>query len=66
MKRVFSLAFIPPNSALKSEVTRELDYACRRPSRAPIGLGRSAPRLGWSEPYIVKVEQEFHFAFLDK
>jgi hypothetical protein len=38
----------------------------RRPSRFPIGLGRSAPRLGGTGPCIVKVERQFHFAFLDK
>jgi hypothetical protein len=37
----------------------------RRPSRTPIGLGRSAPRFGGSGPCIVEVEQQFHFdAFL--
>jgi hypothetical protein len=37
----------------------------RRPSRSSIGLGRYAPRSSGSEPCIVKVEQQFHFAFLD-
>jgi hypothetical protein len=36
----------------------------RRPSRTPIGLGRSAPGFGGSGPCLVKVEQNFHFAFL--
>jgi hypothetical protein len=36
----------------------------RRPSRTPIGLGRSAPRFGGSGPCIVKLEQQLHFAFL--
>jgi hypothetical protein len=38
----------------------------RHPSRPSIGLGWSAPRFGGSGPCIVKVEQQFHFAFLDK
>jgi hypothetical protein len=38
----------------------------RRPSRTPIGLGRSAPRFGGSGPCIVKVEQQLSFCILDK
>jgi hypothetical protein len=32
----------------------------------PTGLGQSAPRFGGSGPGIVKDEQQFSFAFLDK
>jgi hypothetical protein len=38
----------------------------RRPSRTPIGIGRSAPRFSGSGPCIVKVEPQFLFVFLDK
>jgi hypothetical protein len=37
-----------------------------RPSRTTIGLGWSAPQFGGSGPCIMKVEQHFHFAILDK
>jgi hypothetical protein len=38
----------------------------RRPFRTLIGLGRLATRFSGSGPCIVKVKQQYHFAFLDK
>jgi hypothetical protein len=38
----------------------------RRPSRTPIGLGRSVPRFGGSGPCIVKVEQQLSFCIVGK
>jgi hypothetical protein len=62
MRRGFSLAF---PSFLRQD-TRGLDRLARRPSRTPIGLGRSAPRFGGSGSFKVNAEQQFDFAYLDK
>jgi hypothetical protein len=63
-EEVFFANLSPPIFG-KTEVTREIRLA-RRPSRTPTGLGRPAPRFGGSGSCIVKVEQQFSFAFLDK
>jgi hypothetical protein len=60
-----SLAFAPLRSRRPKSRGSEIRLA-RRPSRTPIGLGRSAPRFGGSGTCIVKVEHQFHFAFLYK
>jgi hypothetical protein len=40
----------------QTEVSRELDWLARRPSRTPTRLGRSAPPVGGRGPCIVKVD----------
>jgi hypothetical protein len=63
MKRDFSVAFLFLSPAKPKSRGSEIRLP-RRPSRTPIGLGRSAPRFDRSGPCIVKFKQQFHFAFL--
>jgi hypothetical protein len=65
VRRMFSLAF-PLHFPARPKSRGSYIRLARRPSRTPIGLGRSAPRFGGSGPCIVKVEQQFRSAFLDK
>jgi hypothetical protein len=65
-EEVFSPTFLLLSSARPKSSRSYNICPARHPSRTPIGLGRSAPRLDGSGPWIVKVEQQFHFPFLDK
>jgi hypothetical protein len=66
-EEIFSLVFPLLSPARpKSRAVARLGWPVAHLSRTPIGPGRAVPRFGGSGTCIVKVEQQFRFAFLDK